>query len=151
MAYVKVAMEAQTDIDLIGTYASLPATGVPIGSTYYAYDTGETYITYDGTNWVNFTKPGEPVIKVSLVDEATYSLPDESSGFAVAKLGGSNNYRAVFHWDEDGAVVMLDSGGPAYVKDTDTDGYLCIYTSTKQVIIKNHTGSDGTLKLLRMV
>lgn len=30
---------------------TMPTTGEP-GSTFFAYDTGVTYITYDGTNWV---------------------------------------------------------------------------------------------------
>ena len=42
-------------------------TGVPVGSTYYEYDTRDMRITYDGTNWV--LKIG----KVALVEETGYS------------------------------------------------------------------------------
>ena len=34
-----------------GLAADTMPTGVPIGSTFYEYDTGVTYVTYDGTNW----------------------------------------------------------------------------------------------------
>ncbi len=30
------------------------STGVPVGSTFYEYDTNLTYITYDQTNWVKY-------------------------------------------------------------------------------------------------
>lgn len=35
-----------------GLAADSMPTSVPVGSTFFAYDTGVTYITYDGTNWV---------------------------------------------------------------------------------------------------
>ena len=34
-----------------GLAADTMPTGVPVGSTFFAYDTGVTYITYDGTLW----------------------------------------------------------------------------------------------------
>ena len=140
------------EMEYIGNDADTRPTSVPYGCRAYVYDVKKWEITPDGgATWGDFIEPGGSIIKVSLADEATYSLPDESSGFAVVKLGGSNNYRAKFDWDEDGNIVMLESGGDAYVKPTDTNGYLCIYTVTKQIIIKNRTGNDGTLKLLRMV
>ncbi len=30
---------------------SKPTTNIPVGSTFYEYDTGRLYISYDGTNW----------------------------------------------------------------------------------------------------
>ena len=36
----------------IGLNSDTKPTGVPKGSTFYEYDTGRLYITYDGTNWV---------------------------------------------------------------------------------------------------
>lgn len=36
----------------IGHSTGSKPTGVPIGSTYFAWDTAILYITYDGTNWV---------------------------------------------------------------------------------------------------
>jgi len=35
----------------IGASTDTKDTGVPIGSTWYEYDTGKLYITYDGDNW----------------------------------------------------------------------------------------------------
>jgi hypothetical protein len=34
-----------------GLAADSMPTGVPVGSTFFEYDTGVSYITYDGTNW----------------------------------------------------------------------------------------------------
>jgi hypothetical protein len=36
----------------IGLNADAKPTGVPAGSTFFEYDTGDTYVTYDGDNWV---------------------------------------------------------------------------------------------------
>ena len=36
------------------TKPTAASTTVPIGSTFYEYDTNLTYITYDGTNWVKY-------------------------------------------------------------------------------------------------
>jgi len=35
----------------VGLAADSKPTGVPVGSGFYAYDSGISYITYDGTNW----------------------------------------------------------------------------------------------------
>jgi hypothetical protein len=34
-----------------GLSSDTKPTGLPIGSEFYAYDSGLTYVTYDGTNW----------------------------------------------------------------------------------------------------
>ena len=151
MAYVKVAMEAKTDIDYIGASTDTDPTDVFDGALKYDTDTGLTQITKNGgTTWVNFTKPGEPVIKVPLVNDASYSLPNASSGFAVIKLGDTNSYRSAFYWDVDGNFVDIESdySKTAYA---DTDGYLCIINTAGQVTIRNRTGSPQTLKILRLV
>jgi hypothetical protein len=36
----------------IGASTDTKPTGVDIGSLFWEYDTGKTYSTYDGTNWV---------------------------------------------------------------------------------------------------
>ncbi len=35
----------------IGLSTDAKPTGVDVGSTFWEYDTGKTYATYDGTNW----------------------------------------------------------------------------------------------------
>lgn len=35
----------------IGASTDDKPTSVPIGSTFFEYDTGDLYICYDGTNW----------------------------------------------------------------------------------------------------
>ena len=37
-----------------------------IGSTFYEYDTGILYITYDGTNWVQKHEPDLQRIRIAL-------------------------------------------------------------------------------------
>ena len=44
--------------DFVGLAADTKPTDVPVGSIYFAYDTHEKYITYDGTNWVLFSYKG---------------------------------------------------------------------------------------------
>jgi len=39
----------------IGASGDSKLTGVPIGSRSYEHDTGKEFITYDGTNWVEYT------------------------------------------------------------------------------------------------
>ena len=36
----------------IGLSTDTKPTSVPIGSTFFEYNSRDTYITYDGTNWV---------------------------------------------------------------------------------------------------
>ena len=40
--------------DFIGLAGDTKPTGVAPGSRYLAYDTDQTYVTYDGTNWVEY-------------------------------------------------------------------------------------------------
>lgn len=37
--------------NFIGLSTDSKPTGVPVGSTFYEYNTGNRYITHDGTNW----------------------------------------------------------------------------------------------------
>lgn len=43
----------------VGASTDTKPTGVPPGSKCYEHDTGDTYITYDGTNWVAYTSPAD--------------------------------------------------------------------------------------------
>ena len=36
----------------VGLSTDSKPTGVPVGSTFFEYDSHVTYITYDGTNWI---------------------------------------------------------------------------------------------------
>jgi len=38
----------------VGLAADTKPTGVPVGSTFLEYDTRETFVTYDGTNWTTY-------------------------------------------------------------------------------------------------
>ena len=39
----------------IGLSTDTKPTGVPVGSFLWEYDTDDTYVTYDGTNWAVYT------------------------------------------------------------------------------------------------
>lgn len=39
----------------IGANTDTKPTGVAVGSLCYEYNTGDWYITYDGTNWVAYS------------------------------------------------------------------------------------------------
>ncbi len=53
MAVLKVAIGIHK---YIGASTDTKPTGVPVGSTFFAYNTGIMYICYDGTNWEVFEK-----------------------------------------------------------------------------------------------
>ena len=151
MAYVKVAMEAQVGIDYIGVSTDTDPTGVPDGTTKYDTDTGLTQITKDGgTNWVNFTKPGQPNITVVLADDDSHTFPAASSGYCVFAIKGDYKYDGAISWTDDGSFANKGYD-TSYVKDADTDGYLCIIQTGTQVSIKNRLGSEKTLIMMRMV
>jgi hypothetical protein len=38
--------------NFIGASTDTKPTDVPVGSTFWCYDTNITWVTYDGTNWV---------------------------------------------------------------------------------------------------
>ncbi len=68
----------------IGASTDTKPTGQSPLSTFYAYDTFITYITYDGTNWVVFTTPsleaGTSVIgKVRLVDSGGTEITESTN------------------------------------------------------------------------
>jgi len=92
----------------------------------------------------------ETSVEVPLADDASYSLSNASSGYAVIKLGTTNDYRVMFFWDVDGNFVDKESDWEK-VAYTDTDGYLCIINTVGQVTIRNRTGSEQTLKILQLV
>lgn len=48
---VKFSASAQR---YLGLSTDTKPTSVPVGSTFYEYDTKEEYVTYDGTNWTKF-------------------------------------------------------------------------------------------------
>lgn len=135
-----------------GALADRPGAGeVKNGSRYFATDEGVWYLTVDGgTTWVNFTEPGQPIHTVALADESSIDFPDATSGFCVAVVSGTVNYRVIFDWLDDGSTGDIASDWDK-VKYTDTDGYLCIITTGTQVSIKNRTGGAITLGMLRMV
>jgi hypothetical protein len=76
----------------------------------------------------------------SLVDEATYDLPDATSGIGLIKLG--TEYTQI-SWEADGSIMLLISSDN--VINSDTDGYLCVFDNGTTVRIKNRLGSTKDL------
>lgn len=52
MAVKRIATKSR----YIGLSTDTKPTGVPVGSTFYEYDSSRRYVTYDGTNWSSETK-----------------------------------------------------------------------------------------------
>ncbi len=44
--------EIKTTNKYIGLSSDTKPTSVPVGSEFFETDTGDTYITYNGTNWI---------------------------------------------------------------------------------------------------
>lgn len=67
-AFVKCAIPNR----YIGAAADTKPTGVGIGSMCYEYDTGKEYVTYDGTNWVQYAADVFFGDILPLADDANY-------------------------------------------------------------------------------
>jgi len=64
----------------IGASTDTKPTGVGIGSVCYEYDTGKEYITYDGTNWVQYAATTYVGSLLPLADD-TYYLGSATAGW----------------------------------------------------------------------
>jgi len=64
----------------IGSSTDIKPTGVGIGSVCYEYDTGKEYITYDGTNWVQYAATTYVGSLLPLADD-TYYLGSATAGW----------------------------------------------------------------------
>ncbi len=99
---------------------SKPTTSVPVGSTFYEYDTGVMFITYDGTNWLPKTetlaqrepflfRPGSAALASGAVASGT-----RSGGATVTSVGASTTTwgtEVVYQPKRAGKIDGLSSGG----------------------------------------
>jgi hypothetical protein len=76
---------------------------------------------------------------VSLNDDAQTSISVVSLGGFARVMAGDNEESAVVRWTEAAAVTLETA--TANVRNTDTDGFLCIYGSGNIVYVKNRLGS----------
>lgn len=66
--------------------SSDPKPTAPIGSTFYAYDTGVMYITYDGSQWAVKPAAYEPLIYKAYEEEVDCSVGGEAEIEALVTL-----------------------------------------------------------------
>jgi hypothetical protein len=68
--------------NFVGLSTDSKPTGVPVGSTFWEYDTNISYVTYDGTNWL--TKDVKSIVLPTTFDlqqaAATYDLYTATGG-----------------------------------------------------------------------
>lgn len=71
--YIGASSDTKPTVD---SHSGLPAP--QIGSTCFEYDTGQSYITYDGTNWLPYSAPPATPAKTATVaqDETTSDAVD---------------------------------------------------------------------------
>ena len=115
-----------------------------IGHSADATDTTQWWsLTHDQTDHVQGIGSGNKVTHheapVSVVDDASFTLPDASTGFGTFIIGDAQEY-AVISWTSAGAVTIQDS--TANVVTTDTDANLCFIDGGTQVSVKNRLGSE---------
>ena len=125
---------------LAGDITSLPA--LPIGSLFWAYDSGVIYKTYDGTHWAVYTSGGGgsgiDQITETLTNGSSYTLP-AGPGMALVLWGGVDS--CAIRWTAAGAVSIswCDDNTPLTVT-TDTAGKFCVLAGTPPTL-KNRSGS----------
>lgn len=130
------------DGDLITT-SDADIVAAPHGTGVFKVATPE-YISFDHNQTdglVGLSKGGHitnHVAPVSLNDDASFNLPDASSGFGFFMLGDNEEY-AFISWGSDGAATLISNS--TNVATTDSDGDLCFVDSGTQVQVKNRLGS----------
>lgn len=75
---------------------------------------------------------------VSVDDDASFTLPDASTGFGFFMAGDNEEY-AQIAWTSAGAVTLINNS--ANVVAADTDGNLCFIDGGTQVSVKNRLGA----------
>jgi len=69
----------------IGLSTDTKPTGVPIGSDFWAYDTGVLFVTYDGTNWIAYSVN-------SVVQPGTIDLQQAANTYDLFTATGGSVY-----------------------------------------------------------
>jgi hypothetical protein len=127
----------------LGSSSDTKPTGVTIGSTYYEYDTRNTFITYDGTNWV--IKKSEADLAV--LATGTFTTSSATVPADTGRTEASNYWNGCILIPLTGAVSMQ----PRIIKTfTGTTGVFTLdsaFTSApgavNYIIIAAQSGSGG--------
>lgn len=75
---------------------------------------------------------------VSLADDASFSLPDASSGWGFFQIGDGQEY-ALVSWTDAGVVTLISNS--TNVANTDSDTDFCIFDGGTSVTVRNRLGS----------
>ena len=84
------------------------------------------------------SKVTEHLNPVELADDASFDLPDATSGFGFFQVGDGEEY-AQISWDSAGVVTLIVNS--ANVVNTDTDTNFCLFDNGTQVRVRNRLGA----------
>jgi len=80
----------------------------------------------------------------NLADDASFDLPDATSGFATLIVGDAEEFTQ-FYWASDGTVTLVNP--TANVVNTDTDTNFCVFDNGTTVRLRNRLGSAKTVTM----
>lgn len=86
--------------NFIGLSTDTKPSSVPVGSTFWEYDTNKNYINYDGTNWAEMASYDYDVNDIGIPGQMGFGvgicpaeyLPSGMTALALANLKGSDQY-----------------------------------------------------------
>lgn len=93
----------------VGLSIDVKPTGVPVGSTFYEYDSKHDYVCYDGTNWS--IVPRELAARFNVMkSEGGVAEEDQLLGFTIALSDCCNGDIAVADIDITGITQTMHKG-----------------------------------------
>ncbi len=129
----------------IGLSSDTKPTSVPVGSTYYEYNTGEMYVTHDGTSWVK----KDSVVSTRLgASSATKKIPT-ANAYAVGNVVSESETQGTV-WTFN--TMALSNGGGGYIvgariisqaTNVTPRVVLDLYSSTPTSAVNDHVASTG--------
>jgi hypothetical protein len=125
---VPSAMGAVTSVtgikNFIGLAADTKPTGVPAGSTFYAYDTNITFVTYDGTNWT-------PKEIRSIILPTTFDLNQAANTYDLFTATGGSVYVESFSFTMPSSPDVTDDATITSISiQTDTDTVIVLLSAS---------------------
>ncbi len=101
-----------------------PTDDVPVGSYFWAYDTGTLFKTYDGTNWIAYSVN-------SVVQPGTIDLHQAANTYALFTATGGSVYVEYFSITMPAVSVADDVGGITSISVvTDTTTVITLLSAT---------------------
>ena len=131
----------------IGLSTDTKPTGVPVSSTFYEYDTGDLYITYDGTNWLN--KPTHSILKTIETElmAITAVAADVQSISSTLALTGIKKATILIDHAKDNASASVGQGTEYVIqvseKSTGNDTWRSLIAFTAAITAPTAVVTDG--------